>query len=192
MCQIHFIENYYNMKKSLFVVLSVLLIAVSSCGPRSHADRTRDLLVSYFDSLALDLEIVSLQAVDTIYTEMPEDDSTYLAFIGERDAFSDQALLALQEGRKEDFDSLCRKSDEYLVKAKVYQKEYKGALIGYAYEIIVRCDNYDLKSTTENMWYVVNAEGTSFFVAVKDFQEVARMEKATQELDMLLRRVRGL
>ena len=178
--------------KKFTILAAVLAFVLASCAPSSHADKTRALLAHHFDSLALDIEVASLQVVDTIYTEMPEDDSTYLALIGERDAFSDQALLALQEGRKEDFDSLCRKSDEYQVKAKVYQKEYKGDLIGYAYEIIVRCDSYDLKSTTEKMWYVVNAEGTSFFVAVKDFQEVARMEKATQELDMLLRRVRGL
>lgn len=179
------------MKKSLFVVLSVLLIAVSSCGPRSHADRTRELLVSYFDSLALDLEIVSLQAVDTIYTEMPEEDSIYNAMLTEAQHLDQEAVKALRDDAQAELAAICEKADAAYARAREYKETYKGDFIGVAYEIIVKCEDYGLKAKTEGRWYIVNAEGTSFFIEDAHFQEIARLQKETEMMEGLMRTARG-
>ena len=55
--------------KRLILSFAAIAALLSSCGPRSHAEKSQELIVNYFDSLALNVEIVSLQAVDTIYTE---------------------------------------------------------------------------------------------------------------------------
>ena len=179
------------MKRSLFVALSALLVVLSSCGPRSHADRTRELLVGYFDSLALDLEIVSLQAVDTIYTEMPEEDSTYNAMLAEAQHLDQEAVKALRDDAQAELAAICEKADAAYTRAREYKETYKGDFIGVAYEIIVKCEDYGLKTKTESKWYVVNSEGTSFFIAEAHFQEIARLQKETEMMEGLLRSLRG-
>lgn len=191
MCQSHFIENYYNMKRSLFVALSALLVVLSSCGPRSHADRTRELLVGYFDSLAIDVEIVSLQAVDTIYTEMPQDDSLYNTLLAEAQNLDQKVVQALRDDARTELVELCEKADAARARVLEYKGAYKGDFVGLAYEIIVRCDDYGLKTKTESKWYVVNSEGTSFFVEDAHFQEIASLKKESEEMKDLLRSARG-
>lgn len=179
------------MKRLLFVALSALLVVLSSCGPRSHADRTRQLLVDYFDSLALDVEIVSLQVVDTICTEMPEDDSLYNALQAQAQLLDDEAVKALRADAQAELAEICEKADAARARVLEYKEAYKGEFVGYAYEIIVRCADYGLKTKTESKWYVVNAEGTSFFIAEAHFQEIARLNKKTEEMEGLLRSLRG-
>lgn len=176
------------MKKSL-LILTAIVALISSCGPRTHADKTRDLLTHYFDSLALDLELVSLQVVDTIYTEMPADDSTFLALQAESRHWMDEAMKLVQT---REFYVACNKSEAARDAALKYEKEYKGELIGYAYEVIVRCADYGLKDKTEGVWYLVNPEGASFEIKEQNFQEVERNRRKAREREIegLLRSVR--
>lgn len=179
------------MKRSLFVALSALLVVLSSCGPRSHSDRTRQLLVDYFDSLALNVEIVSLQVVDTICTEMPEDDSLYNALQAQAQLLDDEAVKALRADAQAELAEICEKADAARARALEYKEAYRGEFVGYAYEIIVKCEDSGLKAKTEGLWYIVNAEGTSFFIAEAHFQEIARLKKKTEEMEGLLRSLRG-
>lgn len=179
------------MKRSLFVALSALLVVLSSCGPRSHADRTRELLVGYFDSLAIDVEIVSLQAVDTIYTEMPQDDSLYNALLAEAQNLDQKVVQALRDDAQAELAAICEKADATYARARQYKETYKGEFVGFAYEIIVKCEDSGLKTKTESQWYIVNSEGTSFFVEDAHFQEIARLKKESEEVKGLLRSARG-
>ena len=175
--------------KRLILSFAAIAALLSSCGPRSHAEKTQELIVNHFDSLALNVELVSLQTVDTIYTEMPQDDPTYLELQREYDKAMDKLMRDVDARIPSDENAM--NLDAARDRLRAYEKNYKGDFIGYAYEIIVQCDNYDLKKDLESKWYVVNKEGTSFFVEVAHYQEIARTQKKTEELNALLRIARG-
>ena len=169
--------------------------ALSSCAPRTHVDKTRELLTDYFDSLALDLKIASLQVVDTIYTEMPADDSTYAAMMDELKSIEDQQDRFMRENKNPFSDP---KMDEFWEqerivedRAKEYKYSYEGDLVGYAYEIIVKSDNLDLKKEAESKWFIINPEGTKITIKDANFQEIERLEAETAEINRLLKQVRG-
>lgn len=175
--------------KRLILSFAAIAALLSSCGPRSHAEKTQELIVNHFDSLALNVELVSLQAVDTIYTEMPQDDPTYLELRREFDEIMHELTEEARVGICSDESAM--NFDAVRDRLRAYEESYKGDFIGYAYEIIVQCDNYDLKKDLESKWYVVNKEGTSFFIEVAHYQEIARTQKKTEKLNDLLRSVRG-
>lgn len=175
--------------KRLILSFAAIAALLSSCGPRSHAEKTQELIVNHFDSLALNVELVSLQAVDTIYTEMPQDDPTYLELRREFDEIMHELTEEARVGICSDESAM--NFDAVRDRLRAYEENYKGDFIGYAYEIIVQCDNYDLKKDLESKWYVVNKEGTSFFIEVAHYQEIARTQKKTEKLNDLLRSVRG-
>ena len=177
--------------KRLILSFAAIAALLSSCGPRSHAEKSQELIVNHFDSLALNVEIVSLQAVDTIYTEMPQDDSLYNALLAEAQNLDQKVAQALRDDAQAELAAICEKADAAYARAREYKETYKGDFIGVAYEIIVKCEDYGLKAKTESKWYIVNAEGTSFFVEDAHFQEIARLKKESEEVKDLFRSARG-
>lgn len=177
--------------KRLVLSFAAIAALLSSCEPRSHAEKSQELIVNYFDSLAIDVEIVSLQAVDTIYTEMPQDDSLYNALLSEAQNLDQKVVQALRDDAQAELAAICEKADAAHARAREYKNTYKGEFIGVAYEIIVKCEDYGLKSKAESKWYVVNSEGTSFFVEDAHFHEIASLKKESEEMKDLLRSARG-
>ena len=160
--------------------------ALAACGPKSHTDKSKALIARWADSLALDFKIVSLAVVDTIYTEMPENDSTYLAFLKAAQEWDDRGFELLRADNFDGHVEAVEKMVEARESAKQYKYNYKGELIGYAYELIVKSENYEIKKRVEDCWFIVNPEGTKFTIEEANFQENERLRRDAEELRRML------
>lgn len=166
--------------------------ALASCGPRTHMDGARQLITDYFDSLAFKVEIKSLKVADTIYTEMPADDSTYAALLGELKRIEDEETKFLREKnpplsspRLNEFWEQKRMAEQ---RAKDYKYSYEGDLVGYAYELIVWSDDMKLKEKVQSKWFIIDPECKRVSVKEAHFREKEREIAEMEEFTRLVRR----
>lgn len=169
------------------------VIALCSCGSkgsRTQGEVVTDLISHQFDSLAYNCEVVSVVLVDTLFGNMPANDSTYMAMEKEYTRLSNLRSKLIDDyvsGKRKRFElDELPSTDSILVQMRNYKRGYKGPLEAYVYKIIVKSDSYDLKKDVEGFLYLIDTTLTRVRAVPSDYIEQLERLRELEEFMLFM------